>query len=207
MEKQGKRRSAAMREMHLALVTGWIIRGWTNQRMASELGISEGQASKDVTEVERRWRMDEFDYRISKGRELAAIDRQIDELWEAWEKSKKAREKKAAEQHEGTFAGKHTSGTIHKGEKEESYGDPRIMGEITKLREQRIKLLGLNEPTKIALTDTQGRSIFPELPDDDLYTAITILKQAGLPAPSTPTNPQGDSSERNQSDIIDAEPL
>lgn len=204
MDKHGKRRSAAMRDMHLQLVTGWIIRGWSQQRMAAELGISEAQASKDVSEVERRWRMDTFDYRIAKGRELAAIDKQIDELWEAWEKSKKAREKKTAEQHEGTFNGKLTNGTIRGGEVEEQYGDPRIMAEITKLREQRIKLLGLNEPTKIALTDTQGRSIFPEIKDDDLNTAITILKQAGSPYPAAITEHSGGAGE---SEIIDAEPL
>lgn len=204
MDKHGKRRSAAMRDIHLSLVTGWIIRGWSQQRMAQELGISETQTAKDVKEVERRWRMDAFDYRLAKGRELTAIDQQIDELWIAWEKSKKPREKKAAEQHEGTFSGKLTRGTIQKGEKEESYGDPRIMAEITKLREQRIKLLGLNEPTKIALTDTQGRSIFPEIKDDDLSTAITILKQAGSPYPAAITEHSGGSGE---SEIIDAEPL
>lgn len=204
MDKHGKRRSTAMRDMHLSLVTGWVIRGWSGQRIAQELGISEAQASKDIKEIERRWRLDTYDYRREKGRELAAIDQQIDELWIAWEKSKKPREKKAAEQHEGTFGGKLTRGTIQKGEKEESYGDPRIMAEITKLREQRIKLLGLNEPTKIALTDTQGRSIFPEIKDDDLNTAITILKQAGSPYPAAITEHSGGAGE---SEIIDAEPL
>lgn len=203
--KEGKRRSAAMRETHLSLVTGWIIRGWTGQRMAAELGISEAQASRDITEVERRWRLDTYDYRVNKSRELAAIDRQIDELWGAWEKSKRPTNRRSLQTHRGTFAGRGSQGEIETREGEESYGDPRIMAEITKLREQRIKLLGLNEPTKIALTDTQGKSIFPELSDDELNTAFTILKQAGLPAPANIADHQRDSGGNDRPDIIDAE--
>lgn len=203
----GRKTTNAMRDVRLNQITGWLNRGWTQPQIIKETGLSKSQIFNDVQEIKRRWRFEARDYQWDKAQMIASLDEQIVELWEAWEKSKLPASKKIQERHEGVIRGRRTDGDVRHEEKEERYGDPSIMAQITRLQEMKIKLLGLNEPAKIALTDTQGRSIFPELPDDDLYTAITILKQAGLPAPSTPTNPQGDSSERNQSDIIDAEPL
>lgn len=76
--------------------------------------------------------------------ELSEIDWQISQLMIAWENSI------------GTMERTKTKGIGESKEEEvttwEQNGDPRYMAEITKLRERRCKLLGLDAPEKHAIT-------------------------------------------------------
>lgn len=83
--------------------------------------------------------------------ELSEIDWQIDELMEAWEKSKGTKQKTTTK---ADAEGDEESIQIM--EWEES-GEPRYMAEITKLRERRAKLLGLDAASRVDHT-TGGES-------------------------------------------------
>lgn len=68
--------------------------------------------------------------------EIAGIDWQIDELIIAWEASKGTQQRTTTNSKDVTIASW------------DEYGDPRYMAEITKLRERRAKILGIDAAEK-----------------------------------------------------------
>lgn len=106
-------------------------------------------------------------------RECAGIQQQIDALWTSWHRSTGVKTKKKIKTISGGTTGtaKNRKKTEPKTEKEmieeEMIGDPAIMAQITKLREQRMRLLGLMVQ-KTAFTDGDG---------DDVEAVVTYQVQ------------------------------
>jgi hypothetical protein len=124
---------------------------------------------KDIQFLLAEWkktRIDDIDLLIQAELEKIAICEA--ELWEQWEKSKtdykNVSQKKKGEVI-GTGKSKKENGDIRttRVEKNEEnvvmLGDPRYMAALSDCREQRIKLLGLYAPTKIAQTDKEGNDV------------------------------------------------
>lgn len=95
--------------------------------------------------------------------ELSEIDWQIAELQKAWEASIGRMEKKTIKSGEGK-EGNDKSG-IQIVEWEEN-GDPRYMSEITRLRERRAKLLGIDAPEKKEVEHSGKVNWYLPKPDD-----------------------------------------
>jgi len=97
--------------------------------------------------------------------ELSEIDWQIDELTKAWNRSIGVKQKTQTKvsgkmnlpEPDETDEGQPPLNDMFVTEWEES-GDPRFMAEITKLRERRAKLLGIDSPSKV---EHSGEVVIP----------------------------------------------
>lgn len=122
--------------------------GWDWRRIGRELNAKNGididfvvyyrQYKNAVSNIEYEARA-EKDELIAD--ELAGIDWQISELVKAWENSIGTKRKTADNDKSGL--------TVTEWEEN---GDPRYMAEITKLRERRAKILGIDAPEKKDIT-------------------------------------------------------
>lgn len=146
----------------------------------------------DVDTLLAEWRstrIEDMDLAIQL--ELERIDKQIRELWEAWDKSKTDHKSKSKKQSGIAARGGKAVGpggdikdadakiqttAIEQTEKEEiNFGDARYQAEITKLGVERRKLLGLYAPEKKELTGKDGKELIPSLTDDELSQLIQEL--------------------------------
>ena len=115
----------------------------------------------DIQVLLKQWRAERLeDTDMAVQSELAKIEWQESELVDAWEKSKENYQKRIRKQkgRPGTGVGKNGSldnNAITTTELENtdqqviSFGDASYMAVLVRLREQRIKLLGLNAPDKL----------------------------------------------------------
>ena len=168
------------KEARLVIVGELYKKGYTFRQIRAEVMNTTGKATysletvkKDVDSLLTEWRktrIDDVDMAIQL--ELAAIDRQLIELWEAWDRSKtdqKLKSKKQSgfaikekgasvitpggEMKEEEGKSKIIPRSIEQTEKDEvNFGDPRYQDLINKLRMERRKLLGLYAVDKSELT-------------------------------------------------------
>jgi hypothetical protein len=163
------------REARLVIVGELYKKGYAYRAIRAEVMKREGKETyslqtvkKDVDALLTEWRktrIDDVDMAIQL--ELAAIDDQLRELWEAWERSKTDQTLKSTRQSgisnkgkaitpEGEISegvAKIITTAIQKSEKTEiNFGDPRYQDLINKLRMERRKLLGLYAVDKSELT-------------------------------------------------------
>lgn len=168
------------KEARLVIVGELYKKGYTYRQIREEVMNSTGKKTYSLDTVKndvdsllaewRKTRIDDVDMAIQL--ELAAIDRQLIELWQAWDRSKtdhKVKSKKQSgvaikdkgasvitpdgdvEEDEGK--NKIVTRSIEQTEKDEvNFGDPRYQDLINKLRMERRKLLGLYAVDKSELT-------------------------------------------------------
>ncbi len=121
--------------------------GETQIDIAAYLEVSQQQISYDLKAVQREWkdqRIKELD--IHKWRELAKIDELERTYWDAWMRSQT--------EHVRTRSRQQTGGDILASiERENPIGDPRFLVGVAWCIERRCKLLGLDEPLRIDITD------------------------------------------------------
>lgn len=163
--KFANKRTEAQRAIDLHFIEQRHIRGATAARITTELNeqrpykLSPSQIAHDLVEIRNLWEARTVATRNAQiTRELAGLDEQETELWEAWEKSKKETIKQVVEQR--TRGGKARNGTTQRIEKELKHGDPAYMRLILEVRQQRAKLLGLNAPEKLEHTGADGEPLF-----------------------------------------------
>lgn len=168
------------KEARLVIVGELYKKGYTYRQIREVVMRSTGKPTysletvkKDVDSLLAEWRktrIDDVDMAIQL--ELAAIDRQLIELWEAWDRSKTDQKLKSKKQSgvaikekgasvitpggkmkEGEGKSKIIPRSIEQTEKDEvNFGDPRYQDLINKLRMERRKLLGLYAVDKSELT-------------------------------------------------------
>lgn len=145
-------------------------RGYRPGQIASELGLSLNVVKQSLEQVKRQWELDREDYYAALDKELASIDQQETVLWEQWELSKRAevQTKRETIRNHRDIVGEgpaviETTSIL----KAEGLGDMNIMSQITRLREQRLKLKRLmdgpttqiNINTQQAIEETHGYKI------------------------------------------------
>jgi len=128
--------------------------------------LSTSQVNQDLEKVRKEWHK-EMTKDISEfvEAELKGLQRQEDELWLAWERSKKNAVTKTTEtlpEKRDTVAGieikrKLKGKTVIKSEGQN--GQAAYMDLIFKCREQRRSLLGLDQPKRTELTGADGGAI------------------------------------------------
>ena len=143
-------------------------KGFDWRRIARELNAANGldlnfvvyfrQYKNSVSNIE-------YDAKAEKDEliadEIAGIDWQIEELTVAWEASKGLQMRSTV----GERGSNTTEWTDH--------GDPRYMAEITKLRERRAKILGIDAAEK---KDINLKTEFADLTDEQLSERLKRIK-------------------------------
>lgn len=130
-------------------VTELYLQGWTQVKIAEEVGVTQGMVSKDLAAIREEWLQASIEnIDEAKARELARIDNLEREYWEAWYRSCEDAEtvvKKAVETDKGQR--KEATQTA-KGQA----GDPRFLAGIQWCIQQRCKILGIEAAAKLDLT-------------------------------------------------------
>jgi hypothetical protein len=138
---------------------------WTQAEIGARLGLSRQQVGYDLAAVRQAWLQSALlDFDARQAQELAAIDRLEREAWDAWARSKQAREVTTTEQTTGGD-GERTRVAIRK---EQQHGDPRFLAHVQGCVEQRSKILGLYAPAETRLTGQGGGPVRHEVTVDDL---------------------------------------
>ena len=136
MSTSGPKRTEFEREANLVEIKDAYLRGDTQMAIAERLGLSQGQISRDLAKVQKRWRESSLvDINEAKQRELERIDVLEREYWQAWENSKGEQQRSTASKD-----GDRSRAQIVK---YESAGDPRFLAGVQWCVEQRCKILGL----------------------------------------------------------------
>lgn len=160
------------------IVSELYLKMMTLRQISEATGLSIMTVSRDLEAVRKRWQREAVrDIGERKMIELARLDKIEAEAWDAWERSKKPRERKETlveKNDEGdgeklrTFSKKRTSLVS-----EEYVGDPRYLAIIQKCIEQRASLIGLNAPVKTE--NTTGiviANVAPELVEGLMRTRL-----------------------------------
>ena len=130
------KRTEFEREAQLVEIKDAYLRGDTQMAIAERLGLSQGQISRDLAKVQKRWRESSLvDINEAKQRELERIDVLEREYWQAWKNSKGEQQRSTASK-----TGDQSRAQIVK---YESAGDPRFLAGVQWCVEQRCKILGL----------------------------------------------------------------
>lgn len=142
----GPKRTQRQREADLVTTSALYLTGHTYRSIAAELGVSHVQVTHDIRALLKRWQATQLlNIGDVKARELERIDRVEEELWKAWDRSKK----RAARSVTRRLVGEDTSGQVRI---DEDSGDPRYLDSILRCIEKRCAIFGLDAPVKTELS-------------------------------------------------------
>lgn len=144
------------------------LRGLTQIAISFEVGVTQAQVSRDLTTIQQWWKDKAIeDTEKRKAVELAKIDELEREYWEAWKRSLegfKSKTVKGKKSKTGTDA----EDIVQTLKEEERNGDPRFLDGVMSCIEKRLKIFGLEAPTKITHTDITGKYPYNPLSNDEL---------------------------------------
>lgn len=160
--------------------------GVPQHEIAKRVGINRNQVQYDLRCIEEEWRKSAVDdMAAQKQWQLVKINNIEAEMWAAWElsKSKRATKKRFSVTDAGET--KVTSGE----QRDETHsGDPRYMAIIMQCVQERSRLLGLNEVTRVkADLSTEQKPAAPALTDAAI---IAILREGYQEPTNEDTGPQ-----------------
>lgn len=146
-------------------ISRFYLQGYTQQRIADEVGVTRQQVSLDLIEIRKeRDTTTLFDFNEAKIKELEKIDNLEAEAWRCFYASSRPLKKKSTRLKGKTQQG-HGSQLPNDLEQytyeEERLPDPRFMLIVDKCIERRCRILGLEAPLKIAETDPTGKAVTP----------------------------------------------
>lgn len=184
------KKSKQARELRLALVAKYYRRGFTfrqiQEAVMRDLSVSTYSLStikKDVDMLlneSRAARITDMDIAIQA--ELDRIAEQERELWEAWDKSKTDLLIKRQKQKLSSIEGGNKKESEETRIEEVNFGDARYQAEITKLGQERRKLLGLYAAVKNEITGKDGKPLeikktvdLSELTDEQLLAYQRLM--------------------------------
>lgn len=177
--------------------------GYTYEQISEALGKTKAIVWRDIVQIKQQWAASRETYYESMDRELSDINRQLKELWDAWELSKLPQRELVVEEitnHRDVVNNEKPARVQRATEKNrEGLGDMAIMAQITKLREQRMRLLGLlhGNQTEININnagDTGG--------DIRVSRATALALQAAIDAARADARPSGDNESASQAIIV-----
>ncbi len=152
-----------IQDLYMKGKTHWQITQALNAKFYSANPLDRRMISYDIQKLVEEWKkrsVSEISNR--KTIELEKIDNLEREYWDAWERSKDPA--KTATQRAGDI-----TQTVR-----DSDGDPRFLQGVQWCIERRIKLFGLDEPSKAKVT-------FERMQDDELIALVTTqLAELGL---------------------------
>ncbi len=150
MHKQTPWRNDPTILQRLQTVEALHLKGHTNVYVAGKLGVDEKTVRNDLKRIQQLWR-ERVGQDIEQQKERSvAVYRQVQS--EAWESLENA--------------------------KDTSMVKPTYLNAIKNAEDSITKILGLEKPTKIALTDPSGEKEYSGLNDADLLREFTSLLDA-----------------------------
>lgn len=141
-------RTREERERDLNRVAELRFAGKTQQEIAETIGVSQAVISRDVKELRKRWQKETAStIEAMMAEELRNITRLQSEYWDSYKRS--LRPRRSAE-----------------GEPAPDYdtdeGDPRFLQGVERCIAQRVKLLGIEPPQKVAPTTPDGKDSYQQ---------------------------------------------
>jgi len=134
----------ASREERRAEVGRRYLKAESQVMIAEAMGYSAAQVSRDLAIMRERWKKSvERSQEELKTETLARLDAMSRCYWEGWEASLGSREITTQEKQSGGGEGVRVSVR-----REAQRGDPRFLDGIARTEERRIKLLGLDAPSR-----------------------------------------------------------
>jgi hypothetical protein len=181
-------RSEQQREADMERVAQLYVRGYSQLRIGRALELTREQVRYDIAEIRNRWRESTLvNFSAAQEEELARIEQREATAWTSFEASCKPAEKRIVER-DGT-AGEPTKTRV---EQTTSCGDPRFLVIIEHCSDQRCKILGLYEATKIKVSGPDDGTVKVDintLSDEQLKLIIAIGRGRVLNIEPPPNSP------------------
>jgi hypothetical protein len=168
---RANKRTKDQKEADLLFIERMSVRGAGPTKIAAALNaarpysLSKVQVHKDLIKLRERWREESMHLiTMQRDRELKRLDVMEEELWEAWERSKRDEMERTMAKVDAVAADKdgkngnpgRSSDLVKKRQRD---GDPSIMGQLIALHDRRVKLLGLAPAAKLELSGPGGAPI------------------------------------------------
>jgi hypothetical protein len=168
-KRGGPTRTKEQREYDLQEVSNFYLQGWIQAAIAKHLNktrtyeITQQTVSNDIKAIQKRWLASSIrDFDDLRAQELAKIDNLERTYWLEYEASKDpVIKRKTAKKVDGQT----TEATQEVGQ---GTGDPRFLQGVQWCIDRRVKLLGLDGPTRSEITGKDGGPI--EMASIDLNT-------------------------------------
>lgn len=124
------------------------LRGWSQRLIAEDVGMSVATVNRDLNHIQEEWResaLVDMDERMAQ--ELATLKRLEDEYWNLYHESKKDQTttRKKRKETMGENGDRQPTEIEMRETTKERFGDPAILDKISKIVDQRTRLLGLDE--------------------------------------------------------------
>lgn len=199
---KGNRRTQAQRRNDYERIVHYLNIGYTYEQIADALGKTKAIVWRDIVQIKQQWAASRETYYESMDRELSDINRQLEELWAAWELSKLPQREIVVEEitNHRDVVNNSTPARIQRATERnrEGLGDMAIMSQITKLREQRMRLLGLlhGNQTEININNAGDTG------DIRVSRATALALQAAIDAVREDARPSGDNESASQAIIV-----
>ena len=179
-EPRTRIRTRELRAMELTVL------GWSQQQIASDLGISQPAVSKLLRRVEERV-LTELRTLVErqKVRHTLRLEHLFGEAMRAWADSKADTTKRKQRRTQGQSGG--DGATVAEITTESQHGDPRYLDEARKVLSDHRKLWGLDAPAKLDLRTS--RNPYDDMAEDALRAEIARQNQL-LQGTAVPTEPE-----------------
>jgi hypothetical protein len=168
------KRSKSQRLRDRRLIASLYLKGEYQSDIAAQLGISQGQVSKEIAVLHDDWRASALiDINEAKARELAKIDTLELEYWTAWKRSQEDAESEITKLQGGSTDA--PSKLEKQTRREGQSGNPAFLAGIQWCINKRCEILGVNAPIKQEINNKGVTKVVIEYADGDNH-----------PAPATP---------------------
>jgi transposase len=135
------------------VVSKLYLQGKSQLAISEIVGVVPKTVFNDLKALREQWRQNAAaNFSELQSRELAKIDLIEQECWDQWDRSKKDREIHSAEKEDGLNGQKTKSGLKREGQTADTSYIDKIQWCINK----RCQILGLDAPSKVAMTDPTG---------------------------------------------------
>jgi hypothetical protein len=152
------KRSKSQRLRDRRLIASLYLKGEYQSDIAAQLGISQGQVSKEIAVLHDDWRASALiDINEAKARELAKIDTLELEYWTAWKRSQEDAESEITKLQGGSTDA--PSKLEKQTRREGQSGNPAFLAGIQWCINKRCEILGVNAPIKTQQENT-GKVVF-----------------------------------------------
>ena len=160
-------RNKMQRQLDLVRTAEMYCQGMPQVAIAKEIGITQPAIVNDLKVIRKEWaerRVASFDQHVSN--ELAKIDNLERVAWEAWEASQLPSQRTSERVVDGISSIRNTS--------EKRDGNPAFLAQVERCIEKRIKLMGLNAPEMIALTDWRRSAVEQGVDPEAIHEALVL---------------------------------
>jgi hypothetical protein len=178
------KRSKSQKIRDRRLIASLYLKGEYQSDIAAQVGISQGQVSKELAILQADWRTSALiDINEAKARELAKIDALELVYWQAWERSQLDAESEITKMQGAPPKPNETSPAPAKLEtqkkREGQSGNPAFLRGVEWCINKRCEIIGINAPVKQQITGKDGGPIETKTVEDEKFNrAISSLADA-----------------------------